>query len=229
MRVWVRSTDLVTSPTLLAARLWVSLRLYFCLHYWQNSGVLGSNAKFNGCVIANQPYWICRDTRHQGPRPAGFTPSNVDLLSQISTSKVELRTSVQLKWIKGHQSLKTLSNKDVDRNYRVDKLATSYREQQKKWQLSKRIDHISETRVSIRINGICQVGQVEACLRFHINGYHMWRYLQHWHEWPVVEHDRHENSWPISQVTDPIQRHGSGEISEYPTPHRNTMKPGRKN
>ncbi len=136
--------------------------------------------------------WVCDSKsaisnvqKHtSGPQYSRIQPSNVDLLSQIFTLKAELGKLVEPKWIKGHQSTKLVPSKDVARNNRADELATSYREQHRTSQSQERIDHVPEARVSIRIKGIIQIGQVESCLRFHINGYHMRCYLQHRHEWP---------------------------------------------
>ncbi|KAI2512005.1 hypothetical protein MHU86_2293 [Fragilaria crotonensis] len=62
-------------------------------------------------------------------------------------------------------------------------LATWFRDHRTSGQSREKTDHVPEERVSVRINGVRQVGQVEACIRFHINGYHLRAYLQSKHRW----------------------------------------------
>ncbi|KAI2503346.1 hypothetical protein MHU86_11066 [Fragilaria crotonensis] len=74
-------------------------------------------------------------------------------------------------------------SKDVIRNNRADELATEYRNGTTRRQSREITVHIPESRVSIWIQGIQQVGQVEECIRFHINGYHLRQHLQARHKW----------------------------------------------
>ena len=110
-------------------------------------------------------------------------PPNADLLVQIRASKVELGSRIRPKWIKGHQSPQTSLKKDVIRNNKADELATAHRANKSKRQSREQTDHLPDERVSIRINGVKQVSQIEACIRFHINGYHMRQYLQERYRW----------------------------------------------
>ena len=120
-----------------------------------------------------------------GSKSCRIQLSNVDLLSQVATSKLELGLPIHATRIEGHQSKQREGNKDVAHNNRVDEeRATEYRERNLRRQSIERTDHIPETRVSIQSNGIRQVAQVEACIRFHINGYYrVHRYLQTHNEW----------------------------------------------
>ncbi|KAI2509566.1 hypothetical protein MHU86_4827 [Fragilaria crotonensis] len=113
-------------------------------------------------------------------------PTNADLLAQIRSYRTSLRSQLLPTWIKGHQSTKN-SSKDVIQNNRADELATEYRNGTTRRQSRERTDHIPESRVSIWIQGIQQVGQVEACIRFHINGYHLRQHLQARHKWTDEE------------------------------------------
>ncbi|KAI2497820.1 hypothetical protein MHU86_16654 [Fragilaria crotonensis] len=112
-------------------------------------------------------------------------PENADLLSQIRSMKRESGIRVSTKWIKGHQTRKPAGSKahDVQRNHRADELATWFRDHRTSGQSRDKTDHVQAERVSVCINGIRQVGQVEACIRFHINGYHLRSYLQSKHRW----------------------------------------------
>ncbi|KAI2497149.1 hypothetical protein MHU86_17352 [Fragilaria crotonensis] len=112
-------------------------------------------------------------------------PENVDLLSQIRAMKCELGIRVSTKWVKGHQTAGSIGNQspDVARNNRADELATWFRENRDSGQSREKTDHVPEERVSVRINGIRQVGKVEDCIRFHINGYHLRSYLQARNRW----------------------------------------------
>ena len=140
-----------------------------------------------GCPIR----WVCDSksalvnvARHSSsPSSSRLQPSNADILTQIRTFQDELGTRVQQKWVKGHQSGQSSKSKDVIRNNRADELATWYRDHLPQGQSTERTDHVPESRVSVSINGIRQVGEIEACLRFHINGYHLRQYLQSRHQW----------------------------------------------
>ena len=110
-------------------------------------------------------------------------PANADLLSQIRSFKDELGIRVPQKWIKGHQQDRGTASQDVARNNRADELATWFRDQNKGGQSTEITAHVPEENISVRINGIRQVGQIEACIRFHINGYHLRCYLQSRNRW----------------------------------------------
>ncbi len=116
-------------------------------------------------------------------------PSNVDYLAQIRHLKSSLGSSVKPKWNKGHQSTSRRSSNDVLRNNWADELATEHRDLSTRKQSRERTGHVPEAKVSVKINGVIQVSQVEACLRFHINGYHMRHHLQNRYQWSDGEWD----------------------------------------
>lgn len=116
-------------------------------------------------------------------------PNNTDILSIIKTETKLLRRRVKPIWVKGHQNAKEAqiqtrnTVQDVKGNNRADELATWYREESGFRQSIERIDHIPESRISISINGKRLVSQVEECIRYHINGYHLRSYIQSVHKW----------------------------------------------
>lgn len=125
------------------------------------------------------------------PAPRRRQPENADFLSQIRWMKRESGIQPSQKWIKGHQPRKSAGSKshDVQRNNRADELATWFRDSRISGQSREKTEHVPEERVSVSINGVRQVGQVEACIRFHINGYHLRSYLQSQYWWSNKEWD----------------------------------------
>ncbi|KAI2490345.1 hypothetical protein MHU86_24235 [Fragilaria crotonensis] len=113
-------------------------------------------------------------------------PSNPDYMGIIRSGTTSLRRRVTPVWVKGHQIACDNSpgkSFDIKRNNHVDALATWYREQSTKRQSCELSDHASESRISIAINGVRLVSQVEQCIRFHINGYHLRTYPQSKYRW----------------------------------------------
>lgn len=72
---------------------------------------------------------------------------------------------------------------DIISNNKADELATWYREVSGKRQSIESTDHVPGTQISISINSVRIVGQVDSCLRYHINGYHLRRYTQSKYKW----------------------------------------------
>jgi hypothetical protein len=103
------------------------------------------------------------------------------------------RRRVKPIWVKGHQtaddpSISASTYNDVQGNNRADKLATWYREDSGKRQSSNQTDHVPESLISISLNGRRLASQVEACIRYHIDGYHLRSYLQSTNKWS-------DNTW----------------------------------
>ena len=113
-------------------------------------------------------------------------PSNPDYMGIIRSGTTSLRRRVTPVWVKGHQiACDNSSGKsfDIKRNNHVDALATWYREQSTKRQSCELTDHALESRISITINGMRLVSQVEESIRFHINGYQLRLYTQSKYRW----------------------------------------------
>ena len=123
-------------------------------------------------------------------RPKQRQPSNADYLGIIKTATVAMRRSIYPVWVKGHQTNSGGQSNDSKMNNRADHLATWYRMQRSLRQSVERTDHTPESRVSIVVNGIRVVGQEEATLRFHINGYHLRNYIQTRRGWSNQTWDR---------------------------------------
>jgi hypothetical protein len=116
-------------------------------------------------------------------------PNNPDLLAIIHTEINSFRRRIKPIWVKGHQNStggnqsNGNSHHDVQGNNRADELATWYREASGKRQSIESIDHVGESQVSISVNGTRLVSQVEGCIRYHIDGYHLRQYLQVANKW----------------------------------------------
>jgi hypothetical protein len=115
-------------------------------------------------------------------------PDNPDYMSIIQEETSMIRRKITPVWIKGHQSEKhdrveRTHSRDVERNRRADHLATWYREQHNYRQSVERTDHTPAARITISLNGVRLVSQVESCIRFHINGYHLRNYIQSKYRW----------------------------------------------
>lgn len=110
-------------------------------------------------------------------------PSNADYLGIIQAETTTMRRRIQAVWVKGHQNNSGDQSNDSKLNNRADHLATWYRTQRTHRQSVERTEHTPESRVSISVNGIRLVGQEEATLRFHINGYHLRQYTQSRQRW----------------------------------------------
>ena len=110
-------------------------------------------------------------------------PNNVDLLEQIKVLySSTIRQKISPTWVKGHQTasqnLTSQTDFDIIRNNHVDELATWYRNQRPQPQLKESTDHISETKISVLLNGVRLTGNIDTCIQYHINGYHLRDYLQ---------------------------------------------------
>ncbi|KAI2498083.1 hypothetical protein MHU86_16393 [Fragilaria crotonensis] len=122
-------------------------------------------------------------------------PSNPDYMSIIQHETKSIRRKISRFWVKGHQTVRSqpaesTSNKDAVRNSHVDHLATWYRERSKKRQSVEKTDHTPEAKITLSVNGVRLVSQIESCLRFHINGYHLRLYVQSKHKWTNNTWDR---------------------------------------
>ncbi|KAI2489050.1 hypothetical protein MHU86_25547 [Fragilaria crotonensis] len=67
-------------------------------------------------------------------------------------------------------------------NIDTDYLATRYR-LRGKLKSSPHVDHVPEQRISISILGVRLTSQYDECIRYHINGYHLKRYMQERKDW----------------------------------------------
>ncbi|KAI2511186.1 hypothetical protein MHU86_3151 [Fragilaria crotonensis] len=116
-------------------------------------------------------------------------PDNADLLALIKEGTKSTRSKITSVWVKGHQSgsaIARISNRqqqDVIGNNRADHLATWYRDQSGKRQSRERTDHEDGAHISISINGIRLVSQLDSCIRYHIDGYHIRQYTQARNKW----------------------------------------------
>ena len=117
-------------------------------------------------------------------RPRGM-PSDVDLISIISTSLRQLRRPFISNWVKAHQdsvaayeSLPLPARLNID----ADFLATRYRSHGR-LQQTEAVDHQPSQQCSIYINGKPVISQFDANIRFHINGYHLRQYVQQANGW----------------------------------------------
>lgn len=116
-------------------------------------------------------------------------PDNSDFLAIIKEGTKSTRRKVHPVWVKGHQTTSSHGSKlgrrshDIICNNRADFLATWYRDHSGKRQSRERTDHVEGAHISISINGIRLVSQVDSCIRYHINGYHLRQYTQAQNKW----------------------------------------------
>jgi hypothetical protein len=108
-------------------------------------------------------------------------PDNNNLLSIICELHHELRRPIKLQWIKSHQDTKlTYEQLSADAKLNVDvldELATKFHTTSKA-KPRRSTAHIPATRVSISINKVRYFGNLNANIRFHINGAYLRNYLQ---------------------------------------------------
>ena len=112
-------------------------------------------------------------------------PDDPDLVSIIKLHLQELRRPFTPIWIKGHQdSLQSYESLPFHARLNIDAdfLATRYR-QRGRLRSSSSSDHQRGQRVSILINGVTITSQFDANIRFHVNGYHLRRYMQDKQSW----------------------------------------------
>jgi hypothetical protein len=114
-------------------------------------------------------------------------PNNVDYLSLVRDTPQSASIKIHPEWIKGHQNTSKFpvgSNRlNVERNNKVDELATWYREQTSRPQSSEQTDHEHGSKVTISINNRRLVSQIELSIRYHIDNYHLRQYIQHQRKW----------------------------------------------
>ncbi|KAI2497423.1 hypothetical protein MHU86_17081 [Fragilaria crotonensis] len=126
---------------------------------------------------------VLRHTRHG--RPQRKQPNNTDLMTIIISNTRDLKRPIKTSWIKGHQD-ETISYDRLPLRARLnidaDFLATRHRHRGK-LQPIERTDHHPEQQMSISINGTRIQSQVNACIRFHVNGYHLRQYMQSKNRW----------------------------------------------
>lgn len=106
-------------------------------------------------------------------------PPESDLLMMIHSLLREIRRKVSFRWTKGHQdSIASYASlpRDARMNVDADFLATRYR-LRGKLKSSSHIDHYPEQRISISIQGIRLTSQLDSCIRYHVNGYHLKQYM----------------------------------------------------
>jgi ribonuclease HI len=107
-------------------------------------------------------------------------PEDVDYLTAIRELHKSLGGRLQTQWVKGHQDEKqsydTLSY-DAKLNVDADALATDHMNGSTNLP-SQYIPHTPWMQVSIEINGQRYPSQIDAQMRFHINGSYLKRYLQ---------------------------------------------------
>jgi hypothetical protein len=119
--------------------------------------------------------------RHRGRT----MPNDADLLSLIASLMRELRRPFTPEWVKGHQdTLESYANLPFKARLNIDAdfLATRYR-QRGRLKSSIHTDHQHDQKVSILIQGVRLTSQIDASIRFHINGYHLRQYMQERHGW----------------------------------------------
>ena len=112
-------------------------------------------------------------------------PPDADLLSIIRQSTLALRRSIRRIWVKGHQDNRSqhLLSIPAQLNIAADALATEYR-LHGSLNSSAKIAHRNQQQCSISINGSRLTSQYNECIRYHVNGYHLRRYIQEKYDWP---------------------------------------------
>ncbi|KAI2501729.1 hypothetical protein MHU86_12735 [Fragilaria crotonensis] len=152
-------------------------------------------------------------------------PDDADLISLISQLLRELRRPFRPDWVKGHQD--TLQSYDAlpwkaRLNIDADFLATRYR-LRGRLRSSSVVDHQDSQKVSISINGKRLTSQYDSCIRYHINGYHLRRYMQEKHQWSDATWDEidfvnfgryFKRLRPSRQVTQMKRVHGQLPIGQ---------------
>ena len=112
-------------------------------------------------------------------------PDNIDLLSTIRDLHKELRRPLKAHWIKSHQDNDQEYDKlspDAQLNVDADDLATKFHKRPRAKPL-RNTEHLPSTQVSISINQTRYYGNLDANLRFHINGGYLRNFLQNKHNW----------------------------------------------
>jgi hypothetical protein len=149
-------------------------------------------------------------TLHTDYRPTK-QPDNNDFLSVIRELHQELRRPLRIQWIKSHQDDQTSYSKlspDAKLNIDADKLATQSHTRPRS-KPAATTAHIPATKMSITINNIRYASNIDANLRFQINGGYLRYYLQQTHGWSDHTWDtinlpalgRHLKTLPLSHHT----------------------------
>ena len=115
----------------------------------------------------------------------GRQPQDVDVLSLIKKCYDELGKRVRIRWIKAHQDTDIPHDKLSELaklNVQADQLATNYRLRGKR-KSSPFVDHQSGQRISVSIHGRRLTSQYDSSIRFHVNGYHLRKYIQERRGW----------------------------------------------
>ena len=111
-------------------------------------------------------------------------PDNSDYLSVIRDLHKELRQPLRAQWIKAQQDERTDYDKlsaDVKLNVDVDGLATAAHKQRPKPNSTP--EHVPATKISITINKLRYASNIDANIRFQINGGYLRQYLQTKNKW----------------------------------------------
>jgi hypothetical protein len=129
---------------------------------------------------------IQRVTRHtQRGHRKGTPPDDLDLMTIIIHQTRNIHRPIQISWTKGHQDDKiSYDNLPLRARLNIDAdfLATRYKHSGN-LKANEKTDHQDEQQISISINGTRIQSQVDACIRFHVNGYHLRQYMQSKHNW----------------------------------------------
>lgn len=135
--------------------------------------------------------WLCDSkaaisrVRHYATRhPSRRMPNDADLISLIRTHLASIKCHFKHRWIKGHQDSQIIRNLSVQAtlNIEADSLASGYRT---RGSLKSRqyCNHVHTQQCSISINNQRLTGQYDDIIRYHVNGYHLRRYLQEKKKW----------------------------------------------
>ena len=137
--------------------------------------------------------WYCdskaairRIQRFASPRShVTLMPYDADLISMIASLRKELRCRFQSVWVKGHQdNLTSYDHLPISARLNIDAdyLATRYR-QRGRLKSSEKVPHENSQQCSIEVNGVRLTSQFDACIRYHVNGYHLRQYMQERNGW----------------------------------------------
>jgi ribonuclease HI len=106
-------------------------------------------------------------------------PEDHDYMTAIRELTISLSRRIQTQWIKGHQDDRTPYGqlpRAAQLNVDADNLATRH-QNGSKCRPKESIPHLQEQKVSVVINGRRYPGQVDAQIRYHINGSNLKHYL----------------------------------------------------
>ena len=138
-------------------------------------------------------------------------PDNHDYLSVIRELFNKLGRPVKAQWIRSHQDAKKDYKDlppDAQHNVDADKLATYFHKRPRSTP-SRTTAHLSTSKVSISINKVRYLGNIDAHLRFHINGSYLRTYLQdkHHHMMHGITPPGIESIFLLSDVISNVSRH----------------------